>query len=314
MHDYVIPLIPFIAFMLDMACADPHWLPHPVRGIGAYIDFCHRNRAFFPGKGDSKIFGTLALGAGIVIFPFIVQLLITIPLAGIILAIYFAYAGLSLKGLATEGWKVEEHLRNNDLEGARYALSMLVSRETAKMDKNDIRRSLAETISENFSDGFMAPLAYLVSFGPVGMWVYKTINTFDSMWGYKTPEYVNMGWAAAKVDDAANWVPARISLYVLIATGKFMGLNTKFAMKYAVTDAHKMESPNAGWPMAACAWLLEGTMGGPTVYAGKVKEKPLLGPPRKTWTEEKIEKLFLLIARAGWLSIAAATVLAFTLS
>lgn len=234
---------------------------------------------------------------GIVIFG-----LTSIPTLGIIFAIYFAYAGLALKGLLEEARNVEAHIVSNDLPAARRSLSMLVSRDTSEMDVPDLRRSLAETVSENYSDGFFAPFFFLALFGPVGLWVYKTINTFDSMWGYKNDRYEKLGWFAAKLDDVFNWLPARLSILSLFIAGKTLGLQEQGVLSKTRLQAPAMESPNAGWPMAACAWLAGGSMGGTTIYFGEAKKKPLLGPEGQEWTSEKMENLLHLIHRAGWLT------------
>ncbi len=318
MYEFHFILIPLFAFLLDNAVADPHWLPHPVRLIGraaSSVD-AYRDTIDLDLKVGLKTIGFMTLGfTGLFTFWLILELTtLNIPWLAILFSIYFSYAGLSLQGLITEGWKVERALRMGNIDQARHEISMLVSRDTSKMNEAEIRRSLAETVSENFSDGFFAPFFYLVLFGPACMWVYKTINTFDSMWGYKTERYKKLGWFPAIVDDMANWIPARLSTWALRWAGRTMGLEIEAAARNTAVDARKMESPNAGWPMATCAWLVGGAMGGTTVYFGEVKEKPNLGPQGQQWTSRKIEVLFKLVRRAGWLTVLIASGLLFVLS
>ena len=143
-------------------------------------------------------------------------------------------------------------------------------------------------MSENLNDGFVAPMFYLAIFGPGGLWAYKAVSTMDSMWGYKTDEYGELGYGAAKIDDVLAWIPARITACLMLFVGKWRGLAYYEDRSNFQIDAKKMESPNAGWPMAAAAWLFAGQMGGPAKYFGEMKEKPVLGPVGGVWDKNKI--------------------------
>jgi adenosylcobinamide-phosphate synthase len=176
---------------------------------------------------------------------------------------------------------------------------MLVSRSTVDMNAEELRKTLAETVSENFCDAFVAPMLYLVLGGPALMWAYKAVSTMDSMWGYRTERFRDLGWAAARCDDALAYVPARLSAVLLISVGALMGLNWRQALERVWADAATMDSPNAGWPMAACAWLVQGGMGGPATYFGEVKLKPVLGPKGAPWTLNKLSKLSRLVLFSG---------------
>ncbi len=232
----------------------------------------------------------------------IVEYLIAIPYLGVLIAIYLAYAGLALGCLVRDSRRVATLLDTGDLPGARKALSMLVSRDTESLDPNGIRRTLAETVSENLNDGFVAPMFYLAIFGPGGLWAYKVVSTMDSMWGYKTERFKDLGYAAAKTDDLLAFIPARITASLLLCVGKRFGLNVGLAKENYKADAGKMESPNAGWPMAAAAWLFEAQMGGQAVYFGKLTEKPVLGPKGRIWDKKKIRQLINLSKSAGHLA------------
>jgi adenosylcobinamide-phosphate synthase len=299
-HSVAIFLIPALAVILDRLIGDPVNWPHPVRFIGRGLDLFEA--AIRRTGVDLRLAGwgavlLFALGAW-----FIVARLTAIPYLGWLLAVYFAYAGLALGCLLKDARKVADLIDSGDLPGARQALSMLVSRETAALDAPAIRRTLAETVSENLNDGFTAPLFYLALFGPGGLWAYKAVSTMDSMWGYRTDRYIQLGQGAAKTDDVLAWIPARLTAFFLFIVGKRLGLKAATARGRYRDDARKMESPNAGYPMAAAAWLLEAQMGGPTVYFGKIKDKPVLGPAGAVWDRAKLFKLFRLTAKTGVLA------------
>nr|WP_321257299.1 adenosylcobinamide-phosphate synthase CbiB [uncultured Pseudodesulfovibrio sp.] len=290
-------IIPTLAVMLDSVLGDPKSLPHPVRFIGKGLDI-YENTA-------RKVKINLGLAGWIAVLFFasvswgIVALITAIPYFGILISLYLSYAGLALGCLIKESRKVLHILESGDIIGARKAIAMLVSRDTSELDANGIRRTLAETVSENLNDGFVAPLFYLCLFGPGGLWAYKTVSTMDSMWGYRTERFNDLGRGAAITDDILAWLPARITAFLMIFAGKLRGLNVKETKTYFKTDAKKMESPNAGWPMAAAAWLIKGQMGGPTVYFGTVKEKPVLGPHGKLWDKSMIRSLIDLCDKTG---------------
>jgi adenosylcobinamide-phosphate synthase len=299
-HPAAVFLIPALAVVLDRLAGDPANWPHPVRLIGKGLDLfeatVRRTGADLRLAGWTAVL-LFAGGAW-----FIVARLTAIPYLGPLLAVYFAYAGLALGCLLKDGRRVAELLDSGDLPGARRALSMLVSRETAELDAPAIRRTLAETVSENLNDGFTAPLFYLALLGPGGLWAYKAVSTMDSMWGYRTDRYLMLGQGAAKTDDLLAWIPARLTASFLFIVGKRLGLKAATARGRYRDDARKMESPNAGYPMAAAAWLLEARMGGPTVYFGKVKDKPALGPEGTEWDRARLHRLFRLAAKTGTLA------------
>lgn len=290
-------VLPIVAVILDSIIGDPHSFPHPVRYIGKGLDFYE--------SAVRKIGLNLRFAGYAAVFLFclivwkLVSFLTSVPVIGFFLAVYFGYAGLALGCLMDETQKVADILNVGDMEGARKAVSMLVSRDTNELSEQEIRRTLAETLSENLNDGFVAPLFYLVLFGPAGMWVYKTVSTMDSMWGYKTARYGKLGYAAAKLDDTLAFVPARLTAKIMIWIGKERGLDSISAKENVAKDAAKMESPNAGWPMAAAAWLVGGQMGGETVYFGKIKQKPVLGPVGKVWDSQMISTLIHTCRRTG---------------
>jgi adenosylcobinamide-phosphate synthase len=294
--------VPFLAFILDLLFGDPRRLPHPVRFIGGLLDWLEpKARAW---RLAPRVSGALCV-AGVAAASYAaVHFLSELKFIGMALLLYFAYAGLALGELidcARDALDLIEE--DGRLEEAREAVGMLVSRNTDSMDADQLRRTLAETVSENFCDAFVAPMFYLVLGGPALMWAYKAVSTMDSMWGYKTEEYREFGWAAARADDLLAYIPARLSALLLLGVGALLKLNVKEAWARFRTDAAKMESPNAGWPMAACAWLVQGSMGGPAVYFGEVKLKPELGPEGQAWSVEKLERMFKLVVFSGFAGV-----------
>ena len=299
------PFIPFLAVpalavILDLILGDPHGFPHPVRLLGYVLDKLEK---FIRKKGlPLRLSGWVVLGLLFGGSWYFVHLLTHLSMLGLILAIYFGYAGLALGCLLKETRKVVATLGVDDIQQARQFLSGLVSRDTKDMDASDIRRSLAETLSENLNDGFVAPLFYLCLFGPAGLWAYKAVSTMDSMWGYRTERYLLLGQGGALADDVLAYVPARLTAGLMILAGMITGCSWRAAMHAFPADATRMESPNAGWPMAAAAWLCGASMGGPTVYHGKIKDKPRLGPPDRLWGDSELTKLMIICRRAGVLA------------
>ncbi|MDL2307499.1 cobalamin biosynthesis protein [Desulfovibrio sp. OttesenSCG-928-C06] len=198
-----------------------------------------------------------------------------------------------------------ESVESPELLEARRAVSMLVSRDVSRLDKTSLYRTLAETLSENFTDAFVAPFFWLLAGGPLALWLYKCVSTADSRWGYMHEPWTLRGRAGARLDDVLAYIPARLSalflywsMYPRVASG---GSGVSWpGWKILRQDAQKMESPNAGWSMAAVAWLHGAFMGGPAVYAGKVKQKPVLGPAGN-WDGVKIDALLRHLRRAGLL-------------
>jgi len=248
---------------------------------------------------QKRLFGLLAVVFVSLGVYFAVLLLTRLPIVGGLLALYFAYAGLALGQLLREARSVSRLIESRQLEKARSQLSFLVSRDTSVLDEPGLWRTLAETVSENFCDAFVAPLMYLFLGGPQLLWLYKSVSTMDSMWGYKTERFVDLGWAAARTDDVLAFIPARLSAYALIVSGFILGLPAGQAVSKLKRDACTMSSPNAGWPMAAAAWLCGASMGGPALYFGSLVEKPLLGPLNAQWDTFRFKTLLRMIFVAG---------------
>lgn len=295
--DYAL-LIPLTAFALDLAIGDPHSWPHPVRLIG---DALHHLEPVGQRLAPAlkRLYGAGVVGALGLAAYLSAALLVRIPVIGGLFALYLAFAGLALGQLLRECKRVAGLIESGDLTNARVQLSYLVSRDTSSLDEAGLWRTLAETLSENFCDAFAAPAFYLFLGGPPLLWLYKTVSTMDSMWGYKTERFLDLGWAGARADDLLAFVPARLSALALLAAGWALGLPARQAFAHLRSDARKMASPNAGWPMAAAAWLCGASMGGAAVYFGRRVEKPALGPQDVIWDTIKFGTLYKLVISAS---------------
>lgn len=314
--------LPIIAIVLDIFLKDPRSLPHPVQAVGWLAKvfeprarkFSERGLVCIPGVGEFQagyISGTFYLLIILLLSGLLVYLLCSLPYIGFILAIYLAYAGLALGSLLREGELALKSIQGDDIQLARQAVSMLVSRDLSSADKETLYRALAESLSENFNDALIAPFFWLLLGGPVGLWLYKAASTMDSLWGYRTEQWRYLGWASARLDDLLAWIPARISALLLWIFSRFSPHEGSWpGFMLIKKDASQMESPNAGWPMSASAWLHNANMGGATVYFGEEKQKPRLGPEKPEledklhcallpWDATKIKALLAHLRLAG---------------
>ena len=305
------------ALVLDLLLGDPRlpW-PHPVCFLGAAL-----GRLEKPARASGIPLRLAGLCALLVLLllagAFSLGLLwlariSAIPLLFELAALYLAFSGLAFGCLMDAGREVLLRVEHYPLPEARNAVSTLVSRETRELDRQTLRKTLADTLSENFTDAFMAPYFWLVLGGPVALWLYKAASTADSLWGYKTERWHELGWAAARLDDLLAWLPARISALALWLTDY---LRRKFFRAFAppwpgywpgfavmAAQAKGMPSPNSGWSMAACAWLCGAGMAGPSVYFGEFTPKPWLGPgadSSKLWNEQRLLALLRLMRYAA---------------
>ncbi len=290
-----------VAYFLDLASGDPSWLPHPVRWIGRLItrveNLLHNDSAS-PAVMRVSGFALWAIVIAVVVCA--AKMLISLssfaaPLFGDLALIWLAYTTLATRSLHQESSRVAAALRINDLPLARTRLSLIVSRETSQLDEAAIVRALVETVSENISDGIVAPLFYLAIFGPVGALAYKAINTMDSMLGYKNERYRYFGSFAARADDVANLIPARICGWLVVGASALMRMDWRSSARVMMRDASKMNSPNAGYPEAAAAGALGVQLGGTNFYFGQPVAKPLLGDPVEPMTLEAYSRMIRLM-------------------
>lgn len=281
-----------VGFVIDLIVGDPYKMPHPIRLIGSFIawldrcflgdDIAERN------KTKERIMGALLC--------IIVVLSTGIATAGILVGAYFLniYVGivveailtayiLATKSLRVESMKVYSALKIQDIEKARYAVSMIVGRDTDCLDEEGITKAAVETVAENTSDGVIAPLLYTAIGGPILGLIYKSINTMDSMIGYHNDRYEDFGMVAARLDDAVNFLPARISAILMIVASFLMGpkYNTANAIEIFKRDRFNHKSPNSAQTESVCAGALGLKLAGDAYYFGKLNHKQTIGDELK---------------------------------
>lgn len=273
-----------LGFFIDLLVGDPRWLYHPVRIIGngiSFLESCFRR--WFPATQKGERMGgfllVILICAGSALVPLgILYVAYEIhTLLGIGMETFFCYQMLAVKSLKQESMRVFEELEKGDLKGARYAVSMIVGRDTQSLDEAGVTKAAVETVAENTSDGIIAPLFYMAIGGPVLMFFYKGVNTMDSMVGYKNEKYLNFGRYAAKLDDILNYIPARISAWLMIAGARVLGFDSKNAVKIFKRDRYNHASPNSAQTEAVMAGALDVQLAGNAYYFGKLCEKPTIG-------------------------------------
>jgi adenosylcobinamide-phosphate synthase len=269
------------AFLLDLAIGDPRWFPHPVVLMGKFISSGERflwsgkaSRDFVSGMVLSLTLIALVVGTT---WALVYALTLLPPLIAFVLTAGLASTTLATRGLLDAVTKIETPLRSGNLVKARENLAQIVGRDTAALNQDKVLRASLESLAENTSDGIVAPLFYLFLGGiPLAM-AYKTVNTLDSMIGYRTERYLYFGKFAARLDDAANFVPARLTSLLMVIATLLVRLNAGLAIRVLRRDHANHLSPNAGYPEAALAGALGIRLGGPSVYFGKEVWKPYLG-------------------------------------
>ncbi len=310
--DAASPILLIGAYLLDLVLGDPHWFPHPVRLIGKFISSGEAIlRRLGPSPFRLRIAGILlALVTCLSVFWATRSLLHLAGLwsagAALILGIILAYTTLATRDLQVETARVLRALEAGDLSLARRELSFLVGRETSNLSEADILRALIETIGENISDGVVAPLFYLGLGGPCWAMTYKAINTLDSMVGYKNERFIWIGWASARLDDLANFLPARISGLLIALSALMLGKPWRTSLRILRRDHAKHESPNSAWPEAAMSGALEIQLGGLNYYFGLPVQKPLIGERKKEITRQDVREAWkiLYFVSAGMLLLA----------
>lgn len=273
-----------IGSILDFILGDPRGLWHPVQGIGWVISRLERilRRIFPSGKTGERWAGgllvilTLLISVGL---PALLLLLLSFihPLFSFLLSCIFCWQMLAAKSLRVESMKVQEALEQEGLEAGRRAVSMIVGRDTRDLTEEGVIKAAVETVAENTSDGVTAPLFYMILAGPLGGIAYKAVNTMDSMVGYKNETYQYFGTCAARLDDAANFIPARLSALFMIAAAFLAGYDGKNAWRIFKRDRKKHKSPNAAHTEAVMAGALNVRLAGDAWYFGKLFKKPFIG-------------------------------------
>ena len=299
----------WIAYVLDLIFGDPQNIIHPVQVIGKMIS---SGEKFLLGENSGlsrkyKFFAGMMLNITVISLTYgITYLIHRTSENSIILTvaeIYLMYTVFSINSLAREGNRVYNILKEGNIERARKDLSYLVSRDTGTMDEKMIIRSTMETISENTVDGIVAPMLYMFLGGLPLSITYKAINTFDSMVGYKNEKYMDFGKFSAKLDDVANFIPARITGILIVIASMILGYDYKNSLKIFIRDRKNHSSPNSGHAEAGVAGALGVQFGGKVSYFGKEVDKPVIGDKTKDFELEDIKKNIKIMCAASFLSL-----------
>ena len=299
----------WIAYVLDLIFGDPQNIIHPVQVIGKMIS---SGEKYLLGKRHEsdrkyKFFAGMILNITVISVTYAVTYLIYKSSENSIIftvaEIYLMYTIFSINSLAREGNRVYNILKEGNIERARKDLSYLVSRDTGTMDEKMIIRSTMETISENTVDGIVAPMLYMFLGGLPLSITYKAINTFDSMVGYKNEKYMDFGKFSAKLDDVANFIPARITGILIVIGSIILGYDYKNSLKIFIRDRKNHSSPNSGHAEAGVAGALGVQFGGRVSYFGKEVDKPVIGDKAKDFELEDIKKNIKIMYAASFLSL-----------
>lgn len=308
-----------IGIVLDLLIGDPYWMPHPIRCIGSLIHLLDKrfmDSAMNTGSVDEQSRDTdegdanlrkrnASQEKGYGVLTVIIVLLVTgVVTSGILFGAYCIYPWvgvgveailtcycLAMTSLRKESMKVCNALEKHDVEGARYAVSMIVGRDTKSLDAKGIAKAAVETVAENTSDGVIAPMVYLFIGGPILGLLYKAVNTMDSMIGYHNDRYEYFGKAAAKLDDAVNYIPARLSAIIMVlAAFLFREFDGKRAWRIFRRDRYNHKSPNSAQTESVCAGALGVQLAGDASYFGKIVHKPYIGDSTRDIVPEDIRR------------------------
>lgn len=311
------------AFILDLLFGDPYWFPHPVRFIGWLIKNTEKGLrrivAFVVDRGArdrgraERIAGAflMLIVTGMVfllVFGILKAAMLVHPVLFHLLNIYILYSSLAARCLADEAKKVHACLVGGSLDDSRKQLAMLVGRQTEHLEEKEIIRGVVETTAENTVDGVVSPLLYalLGSFFGLGaplVYAFKAISTLDSMVGYMNDKYINFGRVSAKTDDAANYLPARLTGLLIPMAARLCGLNFRDSFRIMLRDRRNHKSPNCAYPEAAVAGALGVQLGGANVYFGRIMEKPTIGDVKRELVAGDIAKTIRIMYATAWLTV-----------
>lgn len=284
-------------FGLDLIFGDPYWLYHPIRLIGHLISFLEKPLRSVAGKSPKK-----QIVAGGILWILVILISTGIPClmlwaaekihpaVSFLLECFWCYQILAARSLSVESKKVYHALKTQDVEGARKAVSMIVGRDTKSLTEEGIAKAAVETVAENTSDGVTAPLMFLMLGGaPLGF-LYKAVNTMDSMLGYKNEKNLYFGRVAAKMDDVFNYLPSRVSAVLMIAAAFLTGMDAKKAAQIYKRDRRKHASPNSAQTESVCAGALQVQLAGDAWYFGVLHKKETIGDPIRPVEAEDIKR------------------------
>lgn len=317
LHICVLP----VSFLLDLLLGDPAWLFHPICLIGDGISFFEKALRAIGGcrePGEHPVRETVCGGVLVLlmllctyVIPFAALYVMgrAWPAAAVILEIFWCWQLLAAHSLKKESMHVYQELVRPDLEKARYAVSMIVGRDTKALSEEGVAKAAVETIAENTSDGVVAPMFYLILLGVPGMFLYKAVNTMDSMLGYKNDRYLYFGKCAARLDDAVNFIPARVTALLMILASYIARLDGKNAWRIFRRDRFCHASPNSAQTESVAAGALHLQLAGDAWYFGKLYQKPAIGDKDRAIEPEDIPRMDRLMYVTAFLGMICFTLL-----
>lgn len=296
-----------LGFLLDQALGDPPSWPHPVRGLGRLVAWLEPPLRRLPERLAGLLLLLLVTGmAGATAWAILLLTSHCHPWLNLAAATLLIYFGLASCSLARETAHVLAAADKSDWPEARRRLSRIVGRDTEALPPEEIYRACIETVAENTTDAVVAPLLYAALLGPVGLWIYKAVSTLDSMVGYRNERYLRFGWASARADDVANFMPARLTLLLMSAAALLSGERGGGALRTGWRDGRKHPSPNSAWGEATMAGALGVSLGGPSTYHGKQSVKPTLGDGGDPLAAATVRRAIRLMLVTSWLTLALA--------
>lgn len=306
MMNYLTAII--LGYIIDIVVGDPYWFPHPVRFIGNLISTFEKCiRKFAKTDRALKIGGVFLLVLTVAITGLVMwAILWALSLAGEVYLfvgqVFFSWLILSTKCLAYEAKMVYRSF-DGGLEAARKRVAYIVGRDTNELTEEEVIKATIETVAENTTDGIISPLIYLLIGGPVLGMMFKAVSTLDSMVGYKNNKYLYLGWASAKFDDVLNYIPARMTGYIMVLASYICRLDGKSSYKILKRDRRNHKSPNCAWSESAAAGALQIQLGGTHNYFGKSVYKPTIGDDIKHVQKDDILKMNRLMYVTSVLSL-----------
>ena len=305
-----------VAYILDLLFGDPSCIPHPIRGMGKTIGGCERLvRKWSGGSREKELVGGIFLVLVNLLFWGIFSFGICFTGyqihfgLGVAVESFLCFQLLAAKGLKSESLKVYDALTKGTIEEARTAVSMIVGRDTQDLTEEGVTKAAVETVAENFADGVTAPLFYMAIGGAFFGYLYKTVNTMDSMIGYKDEKYLHIGRAAAKLDDVCNYIPARLSAVFLIMASPLCGLDARNAWRIWRRDRRNHASPNSAQTEAAAAGAMGIQLAGDAWYFGKLYKKKTIGDKNRDVVASDIVKVNQLMVAASGIALAVLSVM-----
>lgn len=317
-----IHLLAFLSgFLLDLLLGDPYWLPHPIRGIGKWIQFCEKRLLHTEEQKSKRRRGVVLVAMVLLPTGLVAAFLLGVsyrigPFFGFLVEVVMTEQILATKCLRVESMKVYQALQAGDLLASRKAVSWIVGRDTDALDEEGVMKATIETIAENTSDGSIAPIFYTLLFGPVFGWLYKAINTMDSMVGYHNERYEDFGKAAAKLDDVVNFLPSRLSACLMIGSCLFLGPAFSARRAYSIwrRDRRKHASPNSAQTESVCAGALGIRLAGDACYGGRLVKKPFIGDAWKRVERKDIVRANQLLYATAILAVVFLSMLLFVVT